>query len=191
MTRLHRGVILLTLLALGSVESPAAIVEYQVTGKLVKDPSSDRLFNSNRDSIEYDVRFTADTDLAARVPAGTQTSLPNFSTVKLPEDGFLLPAAALKSFSFRAAGGDAKFDLKDVIVDETTGASIFLTGSLSHPTGISMLLANGISGYLQVGLLHCTRGCKLSGGIVLDRAGPFGVIDGTTVASRVVASPGN
>jgi hypothetical protein len=162
----------------------AAIVEYRVSGTFVKAPLSDNLFNSKTGRVAFDIRFTADTNLAVRVPAGTTTSLPSFPEVVLPQDGFLLPAAAVRSFAFRAAGTTADFTGRDLIANDSTGGSIFLTGALDRPTGINIMLASGSSGYLEMGILECAPTCALQGGLVLDRAGPFGTIDGLVIEAR-------
>lgn len=176
------------ILVLACRESPAAIVEYRIAGVLVKDPISDNLFAGKTARVPFEIRITADTDEAARVAAGTRTSLPGLPNVVLRQDGFALPATALKSFAFRAPGTDAAFGIRDVIADETTSASIFLTGDVEKPTGANILLANGVSGYFQLGIVDCTAACELTGGIVLDRAGPFGTIESIVIDAIVVPS---
>jgi hypothetical protein len=181
---------LLVSLSLVGTSPSAAVVEYRVSGTLVKQPLSDNLFNSSTARAEFEVRFTADTALAVKVPAGTRTSLPSFGDVVLPQDGFVLPAKALKSFAFRAAGTGAQFSVRDVIANDLNGGSIFLTGALNRPSGINILLANGVSGYVEIGILECTPECALRGGLVLDRAGPFGTIELRTIETRAAPSEG-
>jgi hypothetical protein len=172
------------MLAVSASASPAAIVEYRVSGTMVKEPLSDNLFNARTARVPFDIRFTADTAEAVQVPAGRRTSLPNFPQVVLPQDGFILPAGSLHSFAFRAAGTNASFSRSDVIADEATGGAVFIAGPLERPTAISLLLANGISGTFQIGIPECARTCALKGGLVLDRAGPFGSVEIKSITAR-------
>jgi hypothetical protein len=164
------------LLLAGSAGSSAAIVEYQVTGEIVKDLASDRVFGSAHSNLKFEVRFKVDTSQATLVPAGSQTTLPSFSKVVLPENGFVFPRTALRSFEFRSARATALFSKDDVIASEVTGGVVFLTGTIDRPTGLNIVLANAVSGYLEIGTLECRDRCELRGGLVLDRAGPFGTI---------------
>jgi hypothetical protein len=177
------------MLLLAAPDAAAQIVEYRVSGTMVKEPLSDNLFNSKSSRVAFDIRFTADTARAIKVPAGTRTSLPSFPDVVLPHESFLLPATAVTSFAFRAAGVDASFSSRDVIANDSTGASILLTGSLDRPTGINLMLANGVSGYVEFGILECAPRCAFRGGIVLDRAGPFGTIQDVVITARKAKGP--
>jgi hypothetical protein len=167
--------------------SASAMVEYRIGGEMAKDADSDNLFGSRMARVPFEIRFTADARMATKVPAGRRTSLPSFPSFVLHQHGFLLPVAALQSFAFRAPGSDASFELRDLIADETTSGVIFLTGDLQKPTGASILLVNGVSGQFQLGILACSRQCILTGGLVIDRAGPFGIIEKTIVHSRTVS----
>jgi hypothetical protein len=164
------------LLLASSAGTSAAIVQYQVTGEIVKDPASDPIFGSVHANLKFEVRFKVDMSQATLVPAGSKTNLPSFPAVVLPQNGFVLPRAALRSFEFRSPGATAIFSKEDVIADEVTGGVIFLTGTLDRPTGLNIVLANAFSGYLEVGTLECADRCELKDGLVLDRAGPFGTI---------------
>jgi hypothetical protein len=175
---------------LAGVESSAEVIEYRVVGAFVKDPSSEPLFESKLHTVQFEIRFAADKAVATRVRAGSRTSLPNFPEVTIHEGGFRLPASALKAFSFNAPGSSARYMLEDVIADEVTGASVFMTGSPTQPTGINMLLANSLSGYVQIGIPDCERQCRLVDGYVIDRAGPFGVVVITAIGARLPTSPG-
>ncbi len=173
-------------LALASCPAAAEVLVYRITGTLQKDAMSDRLFGAATDRVRFEIHLEADTSLASRVPAGTMTSLPNFPRVTFAEDGFAFPRAALKSLSFRLSSGEASFSTSDVIADPSVPGAIFLTGTLSKPTRVNLLLANAASGYFEIGMAKCTSSCRLEGGIVLDQAGPFGTIEEpvVTVAPR-------
>jgi hypothetical protein len=171
-------------LLVSSAGSSAAIVKYRVTGEIVKNPASDPIFGSVHGNLKFEVRFEVDTSQATVVPAGSQTALPSFPAVVLPENGFVLPRTALRSFEFRSPRTTALFFKEDVIASEVTGGIIFLTGTLDRPTGLNLVLASAVSGYLEIGTLECADRCKLEGGLVLDRAGPFGTIRQVNVVRR-------
>jgi hypothetical protein len=174
-------------LTLAPMDRAPSDIEYLLVGQLVKDPTSDNLFNSKQERIAFKIRIRADPRFAIRVPAGTPTSIPNFAKLKFREDAYRLPPEALTLFMFEAPGSNAVFSRKDVIADESTGATVVLTGSLTQPSGATLLLANGVSGIVQVGIPECERTCDLKGGLVLDRAGPFGTITGTKVQTLLRA----
>jgi hypothetical protein len=52
------------LLFASSAGSSAAIVEYQVTGEIVRDPASDPVFGSVHANLKFEVRFRVDTSQA-------------------------------------------------------------------------------------------------------------------------------
>jgi hypothetical protein len=148
---------------------------------------SNRLFGSSSDRVRFDIHMVADIREATAVPAGTETSLPSFHSVTLQENGVLLPAAALRSVSFQLSSGRATFGLADVIANPATGGAVLLTGTATRPTGINIVLANSVSGHFEAGILDSVSACALKGGLVLDAAGPFGIIEGLTVT---VLKPG-
>ena len=169
--------------ALASSVARAERVEYRIAGVIHKDAMSDRLFGSSSDRVRFEIDLVADLREATSVPAGVKTSLPSFEDVILGENGVLLPRSALRSLSFRLSSGSATFGLADVIANPATGASVFLTGTATRPTGINIVLANSASGQFEAGIVQCISACALTGGLVLDAAGPFGTIHELSVTA--------
>jgi hypothetical protein len=168
-------------LVLSSSAADAQSVAYRVSGTIIRDPISDRIYGAHSDTIGFDVEFEADASATIPVPAGLPTNLPNFPAARFSEDGFHLPRSAVKSLSFRLSNGTAKFLLADLIGDPSSPGAVFITGSLSKPTSVHILLASSEDGYFEVGLANCVRTCRLTGGIVMDPAGPFGKITDVTL----------
>ncbi len=162
--------------AAGLSTSPLAaeILHYKVQGLIQKDAISDPVFQATEATPQFLISFAVDESLVLRVPSGTITSLPNFPQVLFGEDGFQVPAAALRLFSFRLSSGNARFGLEDVIGDPSSPGVIFVTGTLRRPTAIHVLLGNSRRGIFEVGIPECTPRCRLTGGVVIDQAGPFG-----------------
>ena len=71
---------LLVSLSLVGTSTSAAVVEYRVSGTLVKQPLSDNLFKSSKARAEFEIRFSADIALALKCPLGTRTSCPALRT---------------------------------------------------------------------------------------------------------------
>jgi hypothetical protein len=171
----------LTAAALVSAPAAAAQVEFTVTGALVREPLSDPLFGSHGEPLTFRLRLVVDGSKAEAVPAGRLVSLPNASTVSFATAGLLIPADAVKGFQFEVPGTNAHFDRSQLITDPT---AIYVAGSLDHPSGVNLLLASERNGTLEIGTVECTAACQLGNGVVLDRAGPFGVVRTDTIRSR-------
>ena len=161
-------------LALISGEASAEVVAYQISGRLQKGSISDPLFGAATEPVGFEIRFEADTSLAAPVPALSPTNLPNAPKIAFAEDAFFLTSSALKSLHFRLTRGDARFSIVDLIADPSTPGVIFVTGTFGRPSAVHLLLANS-KRLLPIDFPNAldirSRACGAA------QAGPFGTIE--------------